>query len=126
MATGKARVPGMAEKDICIMHVVNNSSGKLTAFTYTSWCNFLTYAAKWKKLNCNEAKIAVDSATRLGLRLESESIIVNMDDPEAFLPIPAHCKFHRDCYNRFCNKSKLEREQKRQLERVKSTVEGRK
>ena len=85
MATGEARAPGMAEKDICIMHVVNNSSGKLTAFTYTSWCNFLTYAAKWKKLNCNEAKIAVDSATRLGLRLESESIIVNMDDPEAFL-----------------------------------------
>ena len=58
MATGEARAPGMAEKDICIMHVVNNSSGKLTAFTYTSWCNFLTYAAKWKLLNCNEAKIA--------------------------------------------------------------------
>ena len=124
MATGEARPPGMAEKDICIMHVVNNSSWKLTVFTYTSWCNFLIYAAKWKRLNCNEVKIAVDSATRLGLRLEPESIVVNTDDPKAFLPIPTHCKFHRYCYNRFCNKSKLEREQKRQLERVKSTVEG--
>ena len=73
------------------------------------------YAAKREKLNCNEAKIAVDSATRL-----------EYGDPEAFSPIPAHCKFHRDCYNRFCNKSKLEREQKRQLERVKSIVESRK
>ena len=28
-ATGKARPPGMTGKDICLMHVLNNSSGKL-------------------------------------------------------------------------------------------------
>ena len=38
MATGEARPPGMTGKDICFMHVLNNSSGKLPTFTYTIHC----------------------------------------------------------------------------------------
>jgi hypothetical protein len=37
---------------------------------------------------------------------------------QIFLPIPAYSKFHcRECYNRFCNKQKLEREERRQAVR---------
>ena len=117
MATGEARPPGMVGKDICMMHAVNNSSGKLTKFTYTSRWNFLMYAAKRKKLNCSEAKIAVDLATRL-IRMIPKRFCQHQHIVSSTGIITT--------YNRFCNKSKLEREQKRQLERVKSIVEGRK
>ena len=44
-----------------------------------------------------------------------------------FLQIPAYCKFHRDCYNRFSNVQMLSREEKRQegremLRQVKSSL----
>ena len=33
---------------------------------------------------------------------------------DGFLPISAYCKFHPNCYNRFCNTLMLDREEKRQ------------
>jgi hypothetical protein len=106
------------------MHIINNARGKLTSFTYTSWCNFVIFAAKWKKFICKEGEIAHDSEAKLDLRLDLQCEATHTDNAKTFLPIPAYCKFHRECYNRFCNKQKLEREERRQAVRDENAQKG--
>ena len=105
-------------RDFCVMHVMNNAKPKLTAFTYASWCKFVSFAAKWRKLQCNEGKIALKAVSNLCLKLDDLPDSIDFAEtarsPDSYLPIPAYCKFHRDCYNRFCNISMLGREEKRQ------------
>lgn len=105
------------KRDFCVMHVISNTKQKLTSFTYTSWCKFVFFAAKWRKLQCREGELAIEVAEDLGLRLDDlppSSFEEHANSPGCFLPIPAYCKFHRDCYNRFCNTQMLGREEKRQ------------
>ena len=99
------------------MHVRKNVKQKLTSFTYTSWCKFVSFAAKWRKLPCNEGEIALKAASKLCLKLDDSLDVVSFAEtprsPGSYLPIPTYCKFHRECYNRFCNVLMLVREEKR-------------
>ena len=52
---------GPPAKDFCVMHVINNAAGKLCSFTYSSWCKFVSFAAKWKKYQCKEGEKALES-----------------------------------------------------------------
>ena len=105
-------------RDFCVMHVISNVKQKLTSFTYTSWCKFVSFAAKWRKFQCREGEIAIEAASNFGLKLDDlpsgGEFAETPSSSGGFLPIPAYCKFHRDCYNRFCNARMLGREEKRQ------------
>ena len=105
-------------RDFCAMHVINSAKQKPTSFTYTSWCKFVSFAVKWRKLQCREGEIAIEAAANLGLRFDDLPSGVDFVETtslsDVFLSIPAYCKFHRDCYNRFCNTLMLGREEKRQ------------
>ena len=108
-------------RDFCVMHVINKTEQKLTSFTYTSWCRFVSFAAKWRELQCKEGEIAIEAAANLGLIFRSDDLQESGVDfvetsslSDGFLPILAYCKFHRVCYNRFCNTLMLDREEKRQ------------
>ncbi len=97
-------------RDFCVMHVINKTKQKLTSFTYTSWCRFVSFAAKWRELQCKEGEIAIEAAANLGLIFRSDDLqesgvdfVETSSSSDGFLPIPAYCKFHRVCYNRFCN-----------------------
>lgn len=77
---------------VCIMHVCHGT-GKLTPFTDKSWKKFVDCANKWKILDGKEAEIA-RSATISEV-------------------IPDFASYHRNCYKRFCDVSKIKRAEER-------------
>ena len=98
--------------------------GKLTSFTYSSWWKFISFAAKWGRFQCKEGEIALASESKLRLKLHSTCDYSETSSSESLLRIPAYCKFHRECYNRFCNIRMLGREEDRKTRRDKQTEAG--
>lgn len=108
-----------------LLYITNNAKSKLISFTYSSWCKFISFAAKWRRLSCKLGKIALDSEGKLQLNLDPTwDYSQTSNSVESYLPIPAHCKFHRECYRRFCNVQMLRREEKRQTDRDELTKSG--
>ena len=66
-------------RDFCAMHVINSAKQKLTSFTYTSWCKFVSFAVKWRKLQCREGELAIEAAANLGLRFNDLPSGVDFD-----------------------------------------------
>ena len=60
----------------------------------------------------------IEAAAYFGLKFDdlpsSIDFVESLSSSDGYLPIPAYCKFHRDCYNQFCNTRMLDREEKRQ------------
>ena len=63
-------IQSLKRREFCLMHVINNAKQKLTLFSYTSWCRFLSFTAKWKKFQCKEGEIAIKAAANLGLKFD--------------------------------------------------------
>ena len=63
------------ELDSCIMHVETNYQDKLTAFQHSSWIKFLNCAARWRKLDCFEGEIALESLSILWLDFHDDGVV---------------------------------------------------
>ena len=104
---------------------VSIAKGKLTSFTYSSWCKFISFAAKWGRFQCKEVEKALAFESKLRLILHSTcDYSKTTSSSENLLSIPAYCKFHQHCYNRFCNIRMLGREEDWKTRKDKQTEAG--
>jgi len=90
----------------CCMHLVDQSAAKLIRFLDVSWRKFRECVHQWKDLNTREGAIATKAIQRFHLEL------VLVEEQLDVVPAgPDHSVgYHRACYMRFTDKTKIERE----------------
>ena len=126
MASGVTdAIPRHLRQNNCIIHVLNNAKVIVILVTFSSWCNFSEYTLKWRKSSWNEGETAAKAKAKLSLRVDFDNVtVLQSSNSESYFPIPAYCKFHRECYNRHCSKQIYEREEKRHAKREKHEEQG--
>ena len=90
----------------CCMYLVHQSADKLISFSDVSWRKFCECVHQWKDLNTREGAIATKAIQRfhLELVLAEEQLDVVPAGPDHSVG------YHRACYMRFTDKTKIERE----------------
>ena len=86
----------------CFIHSESASDDDLNAFNATTWAKVLTSAAIWKHSDGKKAKIATDFLALIDTTSDS------VDE------IPQQAGFHRNCYQQFTDKTKVDQAKRKQ------------
>ena len=79
------------------MHVCSSPKSKISSFSLSSWIKFRQCAERWK----NICGIYANKATEIWSALELET------NPNLSDDLKLHFGYHRECYQRFTDVSKL-------------------
>ncbi|XP_028391978.1 uncharacterized protein LOC114516648 isoform X2 [Dendronephthya gigantea] len=97
-------------------HSLLGKSGELCQLTPHTFAKISEYCQKWVNLDGEQSKIAANVAEFMKhWSLDSENELV----PEEI----ANARYHKECYVRFCDKTKIERAEKR-MKKKEMTVEA--
>lgn len=84
----------MASLNKCCIHFENYNDQRITLFTEISWAKVVDCADKWKTLGGVETQIAVDLQQ------------IDVDENTA-IPADENLGYHRQCYCKFTDKTRI-------------------